>query len=208
MSGWKAIGLAALLLPAGCAAPESDAPQPAEPLEFEERTIDPESIGGVRDLEGNPTNPLLAPGSTATVLCFASTSCPTSNRYAPTVNAIHEEFSSRGIAFYLVYSDPSVSDDRIRKHLSDYGYPIPAVRDGRHELARATAARITPQVAVILPDQRLVYSGRIDNWYIALGKPRTVVTEHNLRDVLRAVIEERPVPQATGKPVGCYIPRH
>jgi hypothetical protein len=173
---------------------------------FRARDLSPDSIAAVVDLERKTTNPLKEAGSVATVLSFVSTSCPTSNRYAPTVNAIYDEFSKEGVAFYRVYSDPHVSNERIKKHTEDYGYAMPAVRDTRHELAKMTGARITPQVAVITADRRLVYTGRIDNWYIALGKSRTRPTEHNLRDVLDAVIEGNSIPQASGRAVGCYIP--
>ena len=37
----------------------------------------------------------------ATVFLFARTDCPISNRYAPTVRALVEDFSSRNVAFYM-----------------------------------------------------------------------------------------------------------
>jgi hypothetical protein len=173
---------------------------------FREREVSPNSIASVVDLERKTVNPLKQPGDVATVLCFVSTTCPTSNRYAPTLNAIYDDFSREGIAFYRVYSDPHVSDETIRKHTTDYSYAMPAVRDTRHELAKMTGARITPQVAVITAEHRLVYTGRIDDWFIALGKSRTRPTEHNLRNVLDVVIDGEPIPQASGRAVGCYIP--
>jgi len=205
-------GFATFLLSVACtgSAEREAVPEQAtaERKEFRERSINPDLIKAVVDLDGAAVNPLHAPGEVATVLCFVSATCPTSNRYAPKLNALHQEFSGRGIAFYLVYSDPQISNERIERHLASYAYAMPAVRDTEHELARMTRARITPQVAVITLGQQLAYMGRIDNWYIRLGKSRTRVTEHNLRDALEAVLEERPVMQATGRAVGCYIPDH
>jgi hypothetical protein len=49
------------------------------------------------------------------------------------------------------------------------------------------------------------YSGRIDNFYAALGRPRQRVTEHDLRDALDAVLAGRPVPRPRTDAVGCHI---
>jgi hypothetical protein len=61
-------------------------------------------------------------------------------------------------------------------------------------------------VVVIKDDESIVYRGRIDNFYAALGRPRRVVTEHDLRDTLDAVFGGKPVPKAETQAVGCYIP--
>ena len=70
----------------------------------------------------------------------------------------------------------------------------------------ATGATITPQAVVIRPDESIAYRGRIDNFYAALGRPRRVVTEHDLRDALDAVFAGKPVPKPETQAVGCYIP--
>src|SRR5258706_7607896 len=45
-----------------------------------------------------------------TIVClFTRTDCPISNSYAPEMRRIHEKFSPRGVAFYLVYPDPDES---------------------------------------------------------------------------------------------------
>ena len=41
-----------------------------------------------------------------TVLIFVSTDCPVSNRYAPEITRLLEEFSPRGVRFQLVYPNP------------------------------------------------------------------------------------------------------
>ena len=49
------------------------------------------------------------------------------------------------------------------------------------------------------------YRGRIDNQYAALGKPRRVVTVHDLRDALDAVLAGRPVANPETEAFGCFI---
>ena len=45
-----------------------------------------------------------------------------------------------------------------------------------------------------------------DNFYAATGRPRRVVTEHDLRDALDAVFSGQTVPKPETQAVGCYIP--
>jgi len=52
----------------------------------------------------------------------------------------------------------------------------------------------------------LVYHGRIDNRYADLGKERPEATQHDLEEVLKAIVQGKPVPYSTAKAVGCYIP--
>jgi hypothetical protein len=51
----------------------------------------------------------------------------------------------------------------------------------------------------------LLYRGRIDDGYAALGKKRAVVTEHDLRDALDAIAAGKPVKKAKTKAIGCLI---
>jgi hypothetical protein len=64
---------------------------------------------------------------------------------------------------------------------------------------------VTPEAAVYTPDHRLVYRGRIDDWYVDFGKPRAAPTTHDLEDALEAVLGGRPVADARTTAVGCFI---
>ena len=58
-------------------------------------------------------------------------------------------------------------------------------------IAERAKATVTPQAVVVGPGGIVKYRGRIDNQYAALGKPRRVVTVHDLRDALDAVLAGR-----------------
>jgi hypothetical protein len=49
------------------------------------------------------------------------------------------------------------------------------------------------------------YRGRIDNFYVAFGRSRQVVTVHDLRDALDAVLAGKPVATPVTQPIGCFI---
>jgi hypothetical protein len=162
----------------------------------------------LRDVDGHALHPL-DPAGPAEVLFFITNDCPISNSYAPEIQRICNDYAAKGVACTLVYSDPSVDAAAIRKHRADYGYkePIAAVTDVAHQLAEATGATITPEAVVVGKAGKVLYRGRIDNFYAGLGKPRRFATEHDLRDALDEVLAGKPVAHPQTQAVGCYIPR-
>ena len=160
----------------------------------------------VFDLAGHALDPFDATDAKAIVFIFISTDCPISNRYAPEIRRVEEEFARSSVRFWLVYADADTPSDAIQKHVKDFHLPQQVLRDPRQTLVRLAQARVTPEGAVFLPGGRLVYHGRIDNRYADLGKERPEATQHDLEEVLKAVVQGKPVPYSTAKAVGCYIP--
>ena len=160
----------------------------------------------VLDLAGHVLDPFDATDAKAIVFIFISPDCPISNRYAPEIRRVEEKFARSGVRFWLVYADADTSPDAIRKHLKDYHLPQQVLRDPRQTMVRLAQARVTPEGAVFLPGRQLVYHGRIDNRYADLGKERPEATQHDLEEVLKAIVQGKPVPYSTAKAVGCYIP--
>jgi thiol-disulfide isomerase/thioredoxin len=140
-----------------------------------------------------------------TVLIFVSIDCPVSNRYAPEIKRLHEEFTSRGVTFRLVYPNPLDDEAAIGRHLRDFGYPPIAERDGDRTLVKTAGATITPEAAVFDAQKRLVYRGRIDDRFVELGRERPAATRRDLRDALVAVLAGKPVNPSHTQAVGCFI---
>ncbi|HEY3836471.1 MAG TPA: redoxin domain-containing protein [Bryobacteraceae bacterium] len=162
----------------------------------------------IPDVNGHPLDPL-NPTGPASVLFFITNDCPIANSYAPEIQRICNDYAGKGVACTLVYSDLTLDAGAIRKHHSEYGYPdsIPAVKDNGHKLADATGATITPQAVVVGKGGKVLYRGRIDNFYAALGKPRRMATEHDLRLALDEVLAGKSVTHPQTQALGCYIPR-
>jgi hypothetical protein len=162
----------------------------------------------IRDVDGHELKPL-NPDGPAAALFFVTNDCPVANSYAPEIQRICADYATKGVSCDLVYSDLTLDASAIRKHHADYGYPatIPAIRDTAHKLAAATGATITPEAVVVGRNGKVLYRGRIDNFYAALGKPRRQATEHDLRQALDEVLAGKPVTHPQTQAVGCYIPR-
>jgi hypothetical protein len=156
-------------------------------------------------LSGNSVAPFAEADAKAFVFIFISVDCPISNRYAPEIRRLGGEFSKSGVKLWVVYPDPDTTADEIKQHQKEYQLPDNVLRDPHHSLVRFARARVTPEAAVFLPDGRLVYHGCIDNRYVALGKERPEATQHELREVIEAVVQGKPSPYASAPAVGCYI---
>lgn len=159
----------------------------------------------ILDPDGNVTDPFTG-DMPARVFVFVTTDCPIANRYAPELKRLSDEFSKLDVGLFLVYPNAADTPEKIRQHIIEYEHTATPLVDINHALVRKVEATVTPQAAVFDADNKLVYSGCIDNWYVDFGKNRREATTHELRDAVTAILENRPIPAARVKPVGCYIP--
>ncbi len=161
----------------------------------------------VPDTTGAERAPLSPAKGEVSAVFFVSHDCPISNYYAQEIRRICEQYAEKGLRCSLVYVDPTLTDAAAAKHAEEYAHGnYPKLVDRTHALVDSTGATVTPQVFVIRDNHAVAYSGRIDNFYVALGKKRRIVTEHDLRDALDAVFSGSPVARPASNPVGCFIP--
>jgi hypothetical protein len=160
----------------------------------------------VRNLAGQLVDPFLpSPQTPAVVLLFISTECPYSNRSGPEIQRVMAEFRSRGVRFWLVYPNPSDTPGLIRTHLKAFGYPDDALRDPEHALVAVARPTVTPEAAVFNREGTLIYRGRIDDRFAALGRERPNPSKHDLEDVLAAAVSGKSVELRTTQAFGCFI---
>ena len=160
----------------------------------------------VPGLDGALVSPLApAEGVEATVLLFVMTDCPISNRYAPEVRRLHDEFAG-AVRFWLVYVDAQRPAGELREHRDSFGYPFRGLRDVDGALAALAGATVTPEAAVFDAAQRMIYRGRIDDRYVAFGVARRAPRTRDLQDRLRRLVAGETLAFSKTRAVGCYIP--
>jgi len=160
----------------------------------------------LKDADSHVVDPFQAPANVkAIVFLFVSVDCPVSNRYAPLVKGLDETFAPKGVQFWLVYPNPFDTPALIQQHRKAYSYPMGALLDPDHALAKLAKATITPEAAVFDRQGREVYHGRIDDKYVDLTRERPSATQHDLNDALTATLAGKPVAHAATQAVGCYI---
>jgi len=159
----------------------------------------------LRDTQGAAHTQAEFAGHKAVVLFFTTTDCPIANSYVPEMNRIHDAYAPRSVLFYAVQTDLTIPEADVAKYARDFRYTYPLLLDTKQQLVRWTGASITPQAAILAPDGKLLYLGRVDDRVVDFGKQRLQPTVTDLRDSLEAVLAGKPVPHAATKSVGCAI---
>jgi hypothetical protein len=203
-ANWSAILAASALLSLGCG-PRDKSTEHFVNVHNSD-VIDKDVPPALTDMHGTEQQPFKVSDAVATVLVFTLQDCPIANSYIPTLNKLAEEYGPRGIHMLLVHVDPQLSNDTARTHAEEYQIKAPVVIDRQHAWVDRTGATKSPEVAVLSPAGEIVYSGRIDDRYFDLGKRRTHVTAHDLRDAIEAILAGRAVSRSKTEAVGCFIP--
>jgi peroxiredoxin len=146
-------------------------------------------------------------GAKAILLFFVTTDCPVANSYVPEMNRIHDAYAGRGVRVYAVQADSTVPESAVAAYAKDFRYGFPLLLDPRQQLVRLAGATVTPQAAVLAPDGRLLYLGRIDDRVADFGKQRPQATQADLREALDEVLAGKPVAHPSTKSIGCAINR-
>jgi thiol-disulfide isomerase/thioredoxin len=171
------------------------APARAEPLEY-----------GLKDARGQEHTQAELREHTAVVLVFLGLECPLSNRSIPELNRLAAEYGARGVRFLAVNADREASAEHVRQHDEEYRLAFPTLLDGGHVLVRHTGVRVTPEVAVLDKEGRVLYRGRMDDRAIDFGKVRPQPQREDLRLALEEVLAGKPVSVPTTPALGCSIP--
>jgi hypothetical protein len=157
------------------------------------------------DTAGVKHQPLQLHDQKAAVFFFVAVDCPISNSYAPEINRIIKASKNKGLDFYIVYSDANLSLADAKKHMKEYGYTCPGLMDTRQALAKKLKATVTPEAVVVDAHGKVLYQGRVDNWYEDFGKQRYNATTHELQDALDEILSGKKVTTPVTKAVGCPI---
>ena len=156
----------------------------------------------VKTLADKSIDPLK--GAKPIVMFFTTNDCPVANKMVPEIRRISDDYKGK-VRFLMVYTDPQSTLQELKTHQEDYQLKsIPGTHDHNHILVRAADAKITPEAAILI-NGKAVYRGRINNYYENFGKPRRVITQHDLRIAIDAVLAGKPAPAPRGESIGCYI---
>jgi hypothetical protein len=149
-----------------------------------------------------------APGEVS-VIVFSSTDCPVANALAPALARIHADTEDPRLRFHLVHVSPGLTPEDAEAHAREYDLGMTRVLDPEHRLVRALGATVTPEAVVLRFDEQgravTVYTGRINDLFLAPGRRRPRVQRHDLREAIEAALAARPFEGAQEPAVGCLI---
>lgn len=156
-----------------------------------------------RDQEGVERRPLKPADKLASVSIFYWHDFPISNSYAPELNRLRAGHTN--VVFYTAQVDPGLNQAAAAEHARKSALQPPVLLDPEHRLVKRFHASVTPEAVVLGKHGQLLYRGRIDNGWVALGKKRAAVTKHDLQDGLDAIAAGKPVKDPETEAVGCLI---
>ena len=168
---------------------------PAEPISFPQ----------VVDVDGVLRHPGQSDAAVTTVFVFLATHCPICNAYLPELNRIYEAFAPLNVEFYGVIADRGTLAAEAANHRRMYQVAFPLLLDTSGSFRRQLRPTHTPQAIVVDRHGAIVYSGRIDDRYEAISRPRGQVARRDLKDVLSVISSGREPKFSRTEPVGCLL---
>ena len=144
------------------------------------------------------------------VVVFLGTECPLARVYAPRLDRLAQEFAPRGVTLLGIVSNRQDDLDKIRHFTQLCGIGFPVLYDPEHAVADQFGALRTPEAFVLDRDRQLRYRGRIDDQYgfrEQSGFQRHEPTQHDLREAIICLLEDRPIEHPTTDAPGCLIGR-
>jgi thiol-disulfide isomerase/thioredoxin len=142
----------------------------------------------------------------AVVVVFLGTQCPVNNSYVPTLIALHQRYSARGVVFLGVNSNQLDDVAAVAKHAKEFAIPFPVLKDDGAVIADRFRAERVPEAFVLDGSLAVRYRGRIDDQY-GKGIKRAKANKHDLAEAIDSVLAGKAVTRPITEVVGCPISR-
>ena len=128
----------------------------------------------------------------AVVLYFNSTECPVTNRYLPSLTALHKELTKRKVAIVSINSNQHNTAEEIAKHATEFNVTFPALHDAKGDVTRSFGVTRTAEAILLDSQLKLRYRGVIDDRF-ERGVTRPRANNHYLADAINSVLSRRMV---------------
>ncbi|MEM7387924.1 MAG: hypothetical protein AAF514_23565 [Verrucomicrobiota bacterium] len=149
--------------------------------------------------------PLGSAGLKGKVTVFLDTGCPIARYHTRTLRELHAEFSVKGFAFEAWFPNRLATSSCLENFGKKFKIPFPVRPDADQKQARHFGATVVPEVFVHDATGQLVYRGRIDDLFGAVGRKRPAARHHDLKEALQALATGDKVVRTRTDPVGCAI---
>lgn len=136
-----------------------------------------------------------------TVVVFISARCPVSAAYNGRMEALYQDYSSKGVKFIFVNANVNEPNDEVKAHAQRVGFTFPVYRDSGN-VAELFNAQVTPETYVVNKAGVLRYHGAIDD-----SQNEARIKKQSLRAALNEVLTGKTVTVAETKAFGCSVKR-
>lgn len=146
-------------------------------------------------------------GQKGTVIAFICNHCPYVKHMIDAFVEVAQDFLPQGIGFAAINANdviayPEDAPDKMLLFAQLHRFPFPYLFDESQDIAKAYYAACTPDLNVFDAQLRCVYRGQFDE-----TRPGSQLPAHgkDLRQVLEALCENKPIPTKQIPSVGCNI---
>ncbi len=146
-------------------------------------------------------------GANGTVVMFICNHCPFVVHVMDELIRLGRDFKQEGIGFVAISSNdvenyPDDAPEKMKELAVRKDFPFPYLYDASQQTAKAYYAACTPDFSVFDANDTCVYRGQLDDSRPGNEEP---VNGKDLRQVLRLLIEDEPVPTEQKPSLGCNI---
>lgn len=140
-----------------------------------------------------------------TVYLFLLDECVISTNYTKKLNELYNEYGNN-FDFIAVFPNFSSKPAAIEHWKQKYHVDMEHRTDYFKTLTRKLGATVTPEVVVYNEEtDKVIYRGRIDDQYAALGRRRRFIQQDELATVLAELSNGNPVNVSDAPAIGCLI---
>ena len=160
----------------------------------------------LKNIDGNDTSLDKLKKSNGILVVFSCNTCPWVIRWQDRYNILSAFSRKNDIGFVAVNSNARLHEsvdsmDEMIYHATTNEYGFPYVLDKNAKLAKAFGAMKTPHVYLFNSDNKLVYTGAIDD----NAKSAKKVKNNYLMDAIRALGTDKKIKISETKALGCSI---
>ena len=160
----------------------------------------------LKNIDGNDTSLDKLKKSNGILVVFSCNTCPWVIRWQDRYNILSAFSRKNDIGFVAVNSNARLHEsvdsmDEMIYHATANEYGFPYVLDEDAKLAKAFGAMKTPHVYLFNSDNKLVYTGAIDD----NAKSAKKVKNNYLMDAIRALGSNKKIKISETKALGCSI---
>jgi len=160
----------------------------------------------LKNIDGNDTSLDKLKKSNGILVVFSCNTCPWVIRWQDRYNLLSAFSRKNDIGFVAVNSNARLHEsvdsmDEMIYHATTNEYGFPYVLDKDAKLAKAFGAMKTPHVYLFNSDNKLVYTGAIDD----NAKSAKKVKNNYLMDAIRALGSNKKIKISETKALGCSI---
>lgn len=141
----------------------------------------------------------------AVAVIFLDVNCPIAKRYAPYLNKLHAHAKANKVELYAVLSDPDLSLKDARQFQKEFKLNDPILMDANGELAALLKPKVVPEAFLLDIHGEQLYRGRIDNRFVAPGRLRATITQHDLKDAITSIASKTVIQSKNQAAIGCVF---